>query len=135
MPEFGSKSRNNLESCHPDIQVLLNEAIKYIDFSVICGYRNKQAQDKAYLEKRSKVEFPNSKHNKVPSIAVDIVPYPDLDWDDTARFYLFIGTIKGIALTLGIKIRLGADWDGDGKVKDQNFHDLPHIELILEGSK
>jgi hypothetical protein len=33
------------------------------------------------------------------------------------------------AKELGIAIRCGADWDGDGLTSDQSFHDLAHIEL------
>lgn len=131
MASFGSRSRNNLESCHPELQRLFNEVINYRDCSVICGRRGKADQDKAYNEKRSKVKFPDSKHNQTPSIAVDVVPYPDIDWNDSGRFYLFVGLVQGIALKMDIKIRCGADWDSDGQVKDQNFHDLPHFELVL----
>ena len=133
MYRFGKRSRDNLESCHPDLQRLFNEVIKYRDCSVICGQRDEEAQMKAYNAKpqRSKVKFPDSKHNKIPSLAVDVIPYPSIDWNDTGRFYLFVGLVMGIAASMGIKIRCGADWDGDGQVKDQNFHDLPHFELDI----
>jgi len=61
--------------------------------------------------------------------AVDVAPYP-IDWNDVRRFYYLIGYIRGIADKLGINIRVGADWNGNGEIKDQNFHDLPHIELV-----
>lgn len=102
--------------------------IKYYDCSVICGYRNLEKQTEAYHAGKSKVFYPNSKHNKQPSHAVDVVPYP-IDWNDMKRFYHFAGYVKGIADSLGIKIRCGADWDSDNDFKDQNFHDLPHFEL------
>ena len=38
--------------------------------------------------------------------------------------------IRGIAHSLGIKIRVGADWDSDGKIRDQEFDDLVHFELL-----
>lgn len=129
MPSFGTKSKMNLGSCHPDLQRLFNEVIKYYDCSILEGHRNEERQTKLYAEGKSKVQFPNSKHNSFPSRAVDAVPYP-IDWDDTRRFYMFVGIVRGIASQLGINIRCGADWDGDLEVKDQNFHDLPHFELI-----
>lgn len=129
MPKFGKRSKNNLATCHQEIQRLFNEVIKYYDCSVICGHRGKEEQDKAYNEGSSKVKWPNSKHNKIQSIAADVPPYP-IDWKDTRRFYMFVGIVRGVAAMLGIKIRCGADWDGDMEVKDQNFHDLPHFELI-----
>ena len=77
----------------------------------------------------SKLKFPESKHNQMPSMAADVVLYP-IDWDDTQRFYMFVGIVRGIAAKMNIPIRCGADWDGDMYIKDQNFHDLPHFELL-----
>jgi len=128
MPAFGERSRNNLVTCHEDLQKLFNEVIKHYDCSVICGHRGQEEQDKAFHNGFSKLKFPESKHNKMPSLAADVVPYP-IDWDDTRRFYMFVGIVRGIAAGMNISIRCGADWDGDMEVKDQNFHDLPHFEL------
>jgi peptidoglycan L-alanyl-D-glutamate endopeptidase CwlK len=128
MPKFSQFSRNNLETCHDDLQKLFNEVIKHFDCRVICGHRGKEEQDKAYHDGYSKLQFPESKHNKMPSLAVDVVPYP-VDWDDTRRLYMFVGIVRGIAAMMKIPIRCGADWDGDMEIKDQNFHDLPHFEL------
>lgn len=46
------------------------------------------------------------------------------------RWYLFAGYVRATADRLGIRVRYGADWDGDFEVKDQNFHYLPHWELL-----
>ena len=129
MPKFGTRSRTNLESCHEDLQKLFNEVIKHYDCTVICGHRGQAEQDQAYHDGRSKLRFPESKHNKTPSLAADVVPYP-IDWNDIERFYMFVGIVRGIAAMMEIPIRCGADWDGDMEVKDQNFHDLPHFELL-----
>jgi hypothetical protein len=128
MPIFGKQSRKNLESCHEDLQKLFNEVIKHFDCSVICGHRGQEEQDRAFHDGRSKLKFPESKHNKTPSLAADVVPYP-IDWKDTERFYMFVGVVRGIAAMMGISIRCGADWNGNMEIKDQNFHDLPHFEL------
>ncbi len=58
-----------------------------------------------------------------------MVPYP-IDWKDLDRFYQLVGFVKGIASQMNIKIKCGADWDGDNEFKDQSFHDLPHYELL-----
>ena len=129
MPHFGERSMQRLSSCHPDLQRLFNEVIKYYDCTILCGYRNENEQNKAYKEGRPKVKFPNGKHNKMPSLAVDVAPYP-IDWNDLNRFYMFVGIVRGIAAQMNIQIRCGADWDGDMTTKDQNFHDLPHFELV-----
>ena len=129
MYKFGKSSRARLETCHPDIQEILEEAIKVVDFSVLCGTRGEQEQSDLYHKGMSKVQYPNSKHNSVPSMAVDIAPYP-IDWNNTERFTHLIGIVRGIALMKGIKIRCGIDWDCDGDITDHNFMDYPHFELL-----
>jgi len=129
---FGLKSKANLLSCHPDLQRLLYEAIKYVDFSVTCGHRSMQDQQDAYNSGKSEVEWPNSKHNSYPSMAVDVAPYP-IDWEDEESFTLLAGIIYGISTQMGIDIRLGADWDGDLKISEHKFKDRPHIELVAKG--
>jgi peptidoglycan L-alanyl-D-glutamate endopeptidase CwlK len=129
MPEFGSKSNLYLSTCHPDLQELFKEVVKHFDCSVLCGHRNEDDQNMAFASGRSKAQWPESFHNQTPSLAVDVVPYP-IDWKDEKRFYMFVGFVRGAAARMGIDIRCGADWDGDTQVKDQNFNDLPHFELI-----
>tara|TARA_Y100000310_G_C20654718_1_gene801385 strand:- start:1684 stop:2076 length:393 start_codon:yes stop_codon:yes gene_type:complete len=128
MPSFGSKSRRRLNTCHPDLQKVFNRVVINFDCSVICGHRNQEGQDKAYDQGRSKVKYPNGRHNAAPSNAVDVAPYP-IDWSDRERFNLFAGYVLGIAQSMGINIRWGGDWDKDFQVKDNNFDDLPHFEL------
>jgi len=65
----------------------------------------------------------------LPSLAVDVAPYP-IDWNDRERFCYFAGYVKGIAKSLGTELRWGGDWDRDTQVKDNNFDDLPHFELV-----
>ena len=129
MPSFGESSRNALESAHPKLRELFNEVIKTYDCKVLCGFRSQEDQQKAFDGGFSKVQWPNSKHNTYPSLAVDVVPYP-VDWQDLRRFYFFAGYVKATAERMGIKIRWGGDWDNDFNFKDQNFHDLPHTELL-----
>ena len=136
MPSFGKRSLANLEECHTDLQRIFNEVVKEYDCSVIEGHRPEAEQNKAFHAKKSTLQFPNSKHNLVPSMAADVVPYP-VDWNDTNRFYHFSGYVQGIARRMYEdafimhKIRWGGDWDGDFTWKDQTFHDLPHFELIV----
>lgn len=127
MPKFGKRSIHHLNTCHPDLQLVLNEAIKYVDFSVLEGHRSQELQDLYFQQGKSKVKYPNGKHNKTPSLAVDIAPYP-IDWNDLKRFGAVVFFIKGIAISKGIKLRLGADWNGDF-IFNESFVDAPHIEL------
>ena len=128
MPKFSKRSKQHLSEADKQLQDLFNEVILYWDCTVLCGHRDKETQDAAYKNKKSKVKWPNSKHNNKPSMAVDVAPYP-IDWDDIDRFRRFAWFVKGIATARGINIRMGADWDGDNDIDDQTFHDIPHFEL------
>ena len=128
MPRFGRKSKERLASCDPQLQELFNEVIKHIDCSVLEGHRSGERQNKLYDEGKTKVRYPNGRHNADPSLAVDVTPYP-VDWEDRERQTLFAGFVLGIARGLGIKIRWGGDWDMDFDVQDNKFDDFPHFEL------
>ena len=128
MPTFGTRSAYNLSTCSLPLQELFNEVVKHYDCSVLCGHRNSVLQEKAFLEGKSTKQWPDSKHNGHPSVAVDVVPYP-IDWEDMERFRHFVGFVEGIAVAKGIKIRNGGDWDSDREFDDQRFIDMPHFEL------
>ena len=129
MPKFGKRSRYNLLSCDPRLVKVFDEVVKEFDCSVLCGHRGQENQDQAFDEGRSQLQYPKSKHNSMPSMAVDVVPYP-VDWEDRERFYYFAGYVKGVAAGMGIKLRFGGDWNNDTQVKDNGFDDLPHWEII-----
>jgi len=135
MPKFGERSNRNLMQCDMRLQNLFYTVIKYYDCSVICGHRDKKAQDTAYAEGKSLLEWPDSKHNVFPSEAGDVVPWftapPHIRWNDKVKFYEFAGFVQGIAVMLNIKIRWGGNWDMDDELHDQDFYDLPHFELIV----
>ena len=128
MPRFGTRSKANLSSCHTDLQKVFNKVIERVDCSVLCGHRGKEDQDKAFDEGRSKVKYPNGRHNAKPSNAVDVTPYP-VNWKDRERQTLFAGYVLGIAEGMGIKLRWGGDWDQDFQVADNKFDDFPHFEI------
>ena len=129
MPAFGKVSLERLSTCDPRLQEVLGEAIKYRDFSVLCGHRDEAAQNEAVAKGNSKAPWPTSKHNRLPSLAVDVAPYP-IDWTDAGSFALLAGYILRIGDERGVKLRYGGDWNGNGKTKDERFLDLPHIELV-----
>ncbi|MBK7546237.1 MAG: M15 family metallopeptidase [Elusimicrobia bacterium] len=120
MPKFGKRSKKELATAHPDLQRLFNAVIEKIDCAVICGHRGHADQDKAFAEGKSKLEWPNSKHNKVPALAVDVVPFP-IDWNDLARFDALAAVVKAEAKRLNIKVECGIDW--------KKFPDAPHYQM------
>ena len=128
MPHFGWRSKKRLKTCDEDLIFLFEEVVKYFDCSVLEGHRGKRLQNKYFKEGKSKLRFPEGNHNKKPSKAIDVAPYP-IDWDDRERMTYFAGFVKGMASALGIPIRWGGDWNNNTEVKDNNFDDLPHFEL------
>ncbi len=121
-------SLKKLATCHHDIQRLAHEVNKVFPIQCICGERSEIEQDKAYNSGASKKKYPESKHNKRPSLAGDFVPDPDknpatLDWGDIKSFEIMCLTFEQKAEELGIKIRLGRDF---------SFKDYPHIELAAK---
>jgi len=130
MPTFSKISKDRLATCHDDLQRLFNEVIKHWDCTIVCGHRGKEDQDKAFADGKSKVKWPNGKHNKFPSLAVDVMPYP-IDWNDTKRNFAFAGFVLGIATMMGISVRGGHDFDGDHNLNEGDSWDVPHWELKL----
>lgn len=133
MFKYSKNSFLNKESCHSDLQAILNILITFYDHSVIFGYRGEKDQNIRYERGDSDLKYPYSKHNKKPAMAVDIIPYPGGYKAPREQFIimatLFIGIAKGLKATgiISHDIRWGADWNGGFKVKDQDFG---HLELI-----
>lgn len=131
MPQFSERSARILSTADKRLQALFNEVVKTYDCTVLCGHRGKEDQEEAYRTGKSKVLWPHSKHNRMPSLAVDVAPFP-IDWKDMNRFYHFAGYVIRTAQDLGINVRSGLDWNGNLDLKDQNFMDAPHWELVDE---
>ena len=129
MPQFSNKSKELLSTCDEKIQEICSLAIEIMDFTIITGYRGQAQQDEDFTAGRSKLKWPNGKHNSMPSRAVDIAPYP-IDWNDTARFYVLAGIMLSIAHSRAIALRWGGDWNGDFNLKDNIFKDVGHFELL-----
>lgn len=133
MPNFSSTSAKRLSTCDQRLQDLFNEVIKYYDCTILEGYRTKEEQNEYYRTGKSTLQYPESKHNKQPSKAVDVIPYhkeaPHYRWEDKQGFSLFAGFVLGIASQMNIPIRWGGDWDGDKNIHEHSFIDMPHFEI------
>jgi peptidoglycan L-alanyl-D-glutamate endopeptidase CwlK len=139
MNHFSETSKQRLLTCHKDLQIIFAHVIIDYDCTIVCGHREKEDQDKAFAQGLSTKQYPNSKHNKIPSLAVDAAPYEKgtgVDWKPRQMAF-FAGYVKGIADqlyrigTISHRIRLGIDWDGDEDIDDEKFIDAPHFELVL----
>lgn len=129
MAQFFAASLQKLGTCHPDLQRVMMEVVKYEDAIVLEGFRDEAAQEAAFAAGNSTKHWPDGNHNKMPSDAVDVAPFP-IDWDDRVRFGRFAGRVLQIADQLGVKLRWGGDWNMNGKTTDQKLSDLPHFERV-----
>lgn len=124
MPIHHAPSRKKLLSVHPHLQQVVHAAADRMELIVVCGHRGKNEQNLAFTTGRSKLSWPHSKHNQLPSLAVDLAPLqPDgsLSWDDIRLFQEMGEIVKQEAARLRIDIR----WGGDFKT----WKDYPHFEL------
>ena len=122
MPQFSNISKERLQTFHKDLRTLFGHIIQDYDCTIVCGHRGKEDQDKAYYANpaKSKLKWPNSKHNKYPSLAVDAAPFEKtgIDWSFTQMAY-FAGYVMGVAdrlYRIGVishRIRAGIDWNGN----------------------
>ena len=142
----------------PEMVQDCNDAIEVIDFTVIETIRDKRTQDRYFNSGASHVQWPNSKHNiyrgRPIAEAMDLWPYikgigaisghpsqikaiainHNLNQDQVKAFVYkafarLAGAVQAVAYTNGHMLRWGGDWDNDGNMLDQNFHDLPHFEF------
>lgn len=120
---WSTKSKQFIEQCDFRLQCLVNLMLHFskFDLTVTCGYRNEQDQENAFKDGKSKLHFGQSKHNFLPSKAIDICPYP-INWDTNDKRWKELGALaKRCAELIGISIIWGGDY--------QSFKDYPHIEL------
>ena len=129
MPRFSERSAGRLKECDTRLQRVFERVVETIDCTIITGHRDEAEQNEMFRTGKSQIQWPASKHNSLPSQAVDAAPYP-IDWKDRERATLFAGFVMGIAAQMGIKLRWGGDWNRDWQVNDNNFDDLWHFELI-----
>ena len=149
--KLSERSLGRLQGVHPNLVKVVKRAIEISkqDFMVLEGVRTKKqcmvnygkgrtiAQCVAkgvpaqYANPRAaKVTWLNdpfaSKH--VSGKAVDLVPYP-VDWNDLKKFDAIAQAMLQAAKELGVPVRWGADWDGDGKPRERGESDSPHFEI------
>ncbi len=124
---YSKRSEENLVQCHQDLQVVFREVIKHRDCSIICGHRDEADQNAAFDRGHSQLKYPRSKHNKTPSLGIDVIPYPFSGWRDTVAFKEFGNFVLGIATMLKSygAIENELTWGGNWKT----FRDLPHYQL------
>lgn len=153
MHTFGSRSNAEIDTTHPDLQLIHRTAIKNIrvDYGVHEGGRTFEKQLEYFLTCKSRLDprlpgkLKKAKHiikegvrlkaeasdqhisekHKTQSLTWDVehLIYVAAYLIATADMLFDIGKIKH-------RLRWGGNWDKDGTILiDQEFDDLPHIEL------
>lgn len=132
MNVWGRKSKKVLATLDPRLQVVMNELLLLVDVSLISGYRDREEQTILFENGLSKARYPDSKHNRKPSLAVDLqpAPYPKSEKELWAALGLIAGLAICIAASHGWRLRWGGDWNMNGSVVDNGFDDLFHLEMV-----
>ncbi len=138
---LGQRSLSRLDGVHPDLVRVVRRAAGMArpdeDFTVLEGVRTPERQRALYAQGRTapgKIVTWTLKSNHFRNAktgfghAVDLAPFP-VDWNDRARFDRLANLMFRAASIEGVAIRWGADWDRDGKPREQGESDSPHFEL------
>jgi len=120
MPELSERDMIRLATCHVDLQTIVIKVAERIPLMVVCGFRDKEKQDKAYSGGFTQVKWPNSLHNRERSMAVDLCPTNPVDWNDIDRFRV----VASYMWAEGLKNNIGLKWGGSF-----SFGDYGHFEL------
>ena len=131
MRRWSKRSKKVWDTLDPRLQAMLNELLIRMDVSLTSGHRSESEQNALY-PKFTKVKWPDSKHNTLPSLAVDVQPYPLPT--NKHELWAALGYMAGLATLIaerqGTHLRWGGDWDRDGDLTDNNFDDLFHLEIV-----
>ena len=131
MYTWGERSLAHRDQLHPDLADLFDRALEMspFDLSITDSHRT-EAEHGALPDGATQVEWGDSKHSTMPSLAGHIDPYP-IDYEDWLRYYLLSGVVFAAARDLCIldRVRWGGDWDRDLRLSEETFRDLAHWEL------
>lgn len=124
-----ARDRERLTGVHADLVrvVSLAAAQSAIPFMVIEGVRTLETQQQYFAAKKTKTM--DSRH--LTGHAVDLAPLVNgaIPWGDKAAFKRIHDAMEAAAASLGIPLRWGGDWNGNGSSADESFYDGPHFEL------
>jgi len=134
MNAWGKQSKKHRQSIDHRLNAVSDRVLKLRDHSIIEGHRPEKEQNAAFnaTPQRSKIKWPDGKHNSIPSKALDMQPHPMPEDDDTLREDLsyIAGLYVGIGSEMGLTLRWGGDFDMDGETADNRWDDLFHLEIV-----
>ena len=121
---LSTRSQKILKNAHINLQRLAIDVANRMQISVYISYRGELEQNEAFKKGTSNLKFPDSKHNKKPSLAIDVAPLKNgtIDWNDEKLFIQMRAEFGVSAKELEIKINPLIIFKNGSK-------DYPHIEL------
>lgn len=133
MRKWGKQSQLHYDTLDPRLQRIMDRVLHEVaDVSITCGFRGEREQNELFVTKRSRAMWPTSKHNSMPSVAVDFQPYPLPKRKE--KIWASLAYIAGRAIEIGIEegvaLRWGGDWNRNGDLTDNRFDDLFHLEIM-----
>lgn len=142
--KLSKRSADLLAQAHPAWAKIIPVALQFIDLQIMETRRGKDRQNALKAEGKSKLSYPDGRHNRTldPSLkeraldysdAVDLVVYPFGYTERGPKQIVFAaGIIVATAKSLGYTVRWGGDWNMDGEMNNRrgDFYDAWHFELV-----
>ena len=135
MFKLSRRSYDRLTGVDQRLIYLADEVIKItpIDFGIayLGGRRTAEEQNQLFLDGNSQKDGMTDLSKQQLGQALDILPFVNGKVNlDEWSYAMILSAFYIKAKELEIKIRFGANWNGDNIwIKGQSFIDLPHIEI------
>ena len=144
MWKYGERSSTKLMTVHPRLRMVAFRGLERspYDIAIVHGWRGEEVQNALFDSRASTKRWPDSKHNRSEddeyelidqiSDAFDFAPWVNgkIPWDETHIFACVAGCFFAAASELGVTLRWGGDWDGDGNTKEHKLQDWGHMEIV-----
>jgi peptidoglycan L-alanyl-D-glutamate endopeptidase CwlK len=120
------------DSLHPELKFVIDDVARHFDIALIEGYRGPERQAELVEGNLSRKDFPKSKHNIMPSQAVDLLPYP-INRENHLQIAYLAGHMRMAGKCAGVKIVWGGDTKQQMLVSGRfkNISYVHHFELVL----
>jgi hypothetical protein len=158
---YGPRSLERLGTCHELLKKLMLRVGESFPTTILEGRRSREQQEKNVAKGVSKTmdskhlldpaeavdaapdgfSWPsaNKLKRRLEGMGALLKPEERAEFDallgtyvkEISLWYYWAGHVSGVAAELNIPIRQGVDWNGNRKISDQTFDDLPHVELKL----
>lgn len=116
-----------LKGVHPDLVRIMDVASHHVSLTVFEGCRT-LAKQKEYF-KKGVTKTLNSKHLECKAMDVFFKRSDGISIWNKDQAAITCGYLKGIADSLGIKVRMGCAWSGSIRHRPSEFRDFFHTEL------